>query len=169
MTDWGRAGVRLTPAEAEERRRRHATRAQQDRAARAEQLEQARQRWARGLIRPWYITAALDMRGLDGPDVDLWEAGEIYPTFDQLCALADLTEMLPIWFVTDHRPVDDAPIFICGRGRRMITIEPRPLVATFKPAEITAATEQANEFVDSEPPTPPRMGRRVTRAHPRTA
>jgi len=156
MTHWGRAGERLGPAEVEERRRRRAARANQDRAAHAVMLAEARRGWERGLVRPWYITNALDAKGLDGPDVDhacgveeptvdLWEAGEIYPTFKQLCALADLTGMLPSWFVTEHRPMDDGRVFICGRGRTPYMPEPRSLVTTFRRDAIAASVRADQE------------------------
>jgi hypothetical protein len=35
------------------------------------------------------------------PAVDQWEAGELYPSWWQLRALADLTGMWPVWF-TDN-------------------------------------------------------------------
>lgn len=86
--------------------------------------------WRDGLVSPRAITAALDMRELYGPEVDLacgvrepavdeWEAGQRYPTWDQLEALSRLTEF-PVQFFT--RPYDSEITagFLCqrsGRGR----------------------------------------------------
>lgn len=68
--------------------------------------------WRHGDIAPWRITLALNARGLYGPEVDRacgveepavdeWEAGRAYPTFDQLLALATLTEY-PVWSFIDR-------------------------------------------------------------------
>lgn len=96
---------------------------------------------------PERITAALDIRGLYGPEVDracgveepavdLWEAGDLVPTREQVEGLARLTgfpvrffylppppKMGPIWLcaedgceVIDDRP--NAPVVpLTGRGR----------------------------------------------------
>lgn len=77
-------------------------------AARAERA--ARQRWEAGKVVPDYITTALDMASLYGPEVDQacgveepavdeWEAGTRYPTWEQLQALAKLTDTTPTFFV----------------------------------------------------------------------
>ena len=103
MVLWLKPGVRATPDEESEYRRKLRARAARNRAAEEAGMAEARRGWARGMVRPWYISLALDARALEGPEVDLacgveepvvdlWEAGEIYPSFDQLCALAKLTE-----------------------------------------------------------------------------
>lgn len=62
----------------------------------------AHERWRQGMVVPHAITAMLDMHELYGPEVDLacaavepdvdrWEAGRLYPRWDQLVALAELT------------------------------------------------------------------------------
>jgi hypothetical protein len=59
---------------------------------------------------------ALDLRSLHGPEVDTackavepevdqWEAGERYPTWEQLRALADLTGFTPRWFTLTDDPL----------------------------------------------------------------
>ncbi len=114
MTRWLRAGVRADPREAAQVRQRKG-RARHDRERRT---EEARRAWDRGALRPWLLTMALDMRGLDGPEVDvacsveepmvdLWEAGEVYPTWEQLLALAELTGVYVWWFTMPHRPPDE--------------------------------------------------------------
>lgn len=99
---WGKAGQRLGTNEAG--RRRTAILADKHRAAASHErdLAQARSNWASGLVVPWRITAALNLKGLYGPevdvacgaqvpDVDRWETGELYPTWEQLLLLAELT------------------------------------------------------------------------------
>lgn len=110
MTRWARAGVRADPKEA----RARAGKLNQTKAARAAALEEARTKWARGLVRPYLITQALNLRGLEGPDVDVaclaaepdvdnWEAGILYPSFEQLVALAELTGVQPRFFTSSVR------------------------------------------------------------------
>lgn len=99
---WGKAGHRLTEQEvavrahaAASRRNRRQTRREADDAV-------AYRLWRAGELRPYRITIALNAQGLYGPevdvacgarepDVDLWEAGKLYPTWEQLLLLADLT------------------------------------------------------------------------------
>lgn len=75
------------------------------------ELEVARQAWQQGRVIPYRITTALDIRALYGPEVDQacgveepavdqWEAGELYPTWEQLLALAELTQF-PVKFFTN--------------------------------------------------------------------
>lgn len=91
-----------------------------------------RDRWARGLVVPHRITLALDIRELHGPqvdqacgarepDVDRWEAGERYPTWQQLQALAELTAF-PIEFFTPEpeqvHALGPGVMFVCKRSSR---------------------------------------------------
>lgn len=66
--------------------------------------------WLAGRVVPHHVTLALDSHGLVGPqvdiacgvtepDVDLWEAGKLYPTWEQLLLLAKLTERRVGYFV----------------------------------------------------------------------
>jgi len=75
---------------------------------RTEQLIAARS----GRPYPYRITQALDLRGLDGPEVDVacgavepavdrWEAGTEVPSRRQIELLAQLTGMLVGWFFTE--------------------------------------------------------------------
>jgi hypothetical protein len=88
-----------------------------DRGFRAAEIEEARAGWRLGLLAPWRITAALDLGGHHGPDVDTacgarepevdeWEAGTRYPTFEQLLLLAELTGRSPAWFVRLGEPIE---------------------------------------------------------------
>jgi hypothetical protein len=103
---WGKAGERLTEAEARKqagRRRLEAVRIEQS-IAREEEL--GYQDWAAGLLSPDRITLALDAKGLEGPEVDAqclaqepevdqWEAGTLYPSWEQTKALAELCGVTP--------------------------------------------------------------------------
>ncbi|MFC7344574.1 hypothetical protein [Saccharopolyspora griseoalba] len=113
MGRWGKAGVRLTEAEA----RRNAFEAARRRRDREVRREEAYQDWVAGRVVPHRITLSLDFRGLQGPEVDAackarepevdqWEAGIVYPRWDQLVALAELTGCEPGWFSQPVRPED---------------------------------------------------------------
>lgn len=148
---WGKAGVRLTPAEMEARelRRRAQAAAHAHRIAEAEQ--EAYEAWARGLLAPWRITTALDRCSLYGPAVDeacgtrepavdLWEAGLLYPTWEQVLALSNLTGFGPGFFI--HRDGDTGPIRISDTSLRFHLkgqLEDPPPVMAFT-AEAIAAT-----------------------------
>lgn len=106
-------------------------------------LKRLERDWNQGLVVPCRITAALDMRKLYGPEVDIacgarepdvdrWEEGTLYPTWEQLQKLADLTQVpLGFFFV----PATSAPsrVWLCNRARRKKGCElyepPRPVVA----------------------------------------
>ena len=80
---------------------------------------------------------ALDLRGLEGPEVDIacgvvepavdmWEAGTLVPTREQVAALAVLTDF-PVTFF--YQPADPplGPVWICRRGRGGCELyDPRP-------------------------------------------
>lgn len=82
---------------------------------------------ATGRIVPARITIALDICGLEGPevdiacggaepDVDMWELGLARPTPEQLRMMARLTRFQVAWF---YRPIEPGPlagepIFMCG-------------------------------------------------------
>lgn len=102
--------------------------------ARQQRIERAEQAYRAGNLFPVprRITMALDLRGLDGPevdvaclarepDVDLWEAGAAAPSFDQLQALATLTGFAWWWFVplAGEPPKLDRDLggWLCTRGR----------------------------------------------------
>ena len=73
---------------------------------------------------PRRITSALDIRMLEGPQVDRdlggeepmvdeWESGKRIPTPEQIEALADLTGFTPAFFYQDDPP-DLGPMILCG-------------------------------------------------------
>jgi hypothetical protein len=80
---------------------------------------------------PARITEALDLRKMDGPEVDLacgaqepdvddWEAARKVPSHEQIILLAELTRF-PVSFF--YRPVSDAErarrrVFLCDRTKR---------------------------------------------------
>lgn len=107
---WGKAGQRLDLDE----RDRQRIRAKANRARQFTQAdnERAWQEWRDGLACPNRITTALNMRDLYGPEVDeaclarepeveQWEAGERYPMWPQLLALAELTGFTARFFTTN--------------------------------------------------------------------
>lgn len=107
---WGKAGVRLTDGQITAADRHAGAQIAIGRQRSAENLRIARRKWAAGMVVPHRITMALDLNNLYGPqvdkacmaqepDVDMWEAGRLYPSWEQLCALARLTGMHPIHFV----------------------------------------------------------------------
>jgi hypothetical protein len=114
---WGKAGVRLTDAEAIARDARNRAERNQSAARRTADDEHAHRAWAEGRVVPHSITIALDSRSLYGPevdeacgakepDVDRWEAGDLYPTWEQLRKLAELCGVTPRFFTTSHRWID---------------------------------------------------------------
>lgn len=103
---WGKAGELLTSREAREQAAAARLRTQQ----RLKDEGAAHAAWEAGQVILYRITTALDINELDGPGVDeacgvkeptvdRWEAGTQYPTWGQLCALADLTGY-PVAFFT---------------------------------------------------------------------
>jgi hypothetical protein len=91
---------------------------------------------AAGKVVPARITIALDLRGLEGPevdeecgtfegnpdgDVDRWELAIAVPTREQVELLAKLTNFPVPWFYKPLPPgplLGDGPIWICWGGRR---------------------------------------------------
>jgi len=113
VTDQPKWGRRDT----ESARRRRSARGFHRRVMEQRQIEdeQARQKWLMGLVVPAHITMALDGADLHGPQVDWacgvqepavdnWEAGRLYPTWEQIVRLAELTSRRPSYFMA---PVHD--------------------------------------------------------------
>lgn len=129
MSGWGKAGVRLTPAEVEAHRRKAAKRRNTDRARSDREMNEGRRIWVRGLIVPRQISTALDLVGAEGPDVDVacgavepevdrWEAAELYPTWEQFVLLARYTGFAMQWFGHDAPDIEGGIMCIrSGKGR----------------------------------------------------
>lgn len=92
--------------------------------------------WRRGEVNPAALTMALDYRGLYGPQVDRacgveepavdqWEAGALYPRWEQLQALAVLTRFPVQIFVQPVAPQRGG--FVCIRGGRGKGCHPLPV------------------------------------------
>lgn len=148
MTRWGKAGQRLTPDEAEQRARMKRIAA--NKTARMVELSTAtaRRQWAKGLVRPYLITMWLDAKDLYGPEVDRacgveeptvdqWEAGHVYPTWEQLCALAELCGVRPWAFIREISLNDRGRLFLCGKVRSFEVT--RDIVRFFDPLALAAA------------------------------
>lgn len=144
---WGKAGIRLTPQETAVLDAKARTERNLAEAARVAEEEKAYKMWQAGLIRPAAITFALDAKGLHGPqvdeaclaaepDVDMWERGALYPTWEQLCALAKLTGNLPRFFGLWDNPI---PFQSTSLRFHMPVYDEPPLVWEF-PREVVAAT-----------------------------
>lgn len=144
---WGKAGQRLDDRERDQRARDAVRRRNQALLARGQDDAIAYRLWRAGEVRPYVITQTLNARGLYGPQVDvglagaarhvdLWEAGKLYPTWEQLLRLATL--------------VGVTPRFLCQRGSELAVSDtslrfhgfrddPEPLVTSY-PADVVAAT-----------------------------
>ena len=138
--------------------------------------QQAERDWQAGKIIPWRITVALDAHSLYGPEVDaacgveepavdMWEAGTLYPTWEQLCALATLCQTYP-WMFTHHIS-DTSPLrgFICDRRKRKNgcqQIDTSDRITVFTPEAIAAAHLPRQPPPPSNTPLPP-TGRRQMR------
>lgn len=149
---WGKAGVPLTPAEAAA----NDARAERARYRRALDNQRAYQLWRAGKVVPYRITVALDSLGLFGPEVDeacgveepavdKWESGSLYPTWDQLRALAKLCGVTERFFMLT--PGGDLPLRTSMRfhrvgGQRTDYLEPPP-VRCFTLAAVEAQTRDA--------------------------
>lgn len=101
--------------------------------------------WQAGHVRPYLVTAWLDYRGLYGPTVDhalgvrepgvdLWEAGQLYPTWEQFQALGTLCEV-PLRLFTQADP-QPPRIHVCGSAALRHL---RPPVTQWAPAALAAA------------------------------
>lgn len=116
---WGKAGVRLTEEQVRQKRAREF--ASKQRADEFHKLDtaRAREKWAMGLVVPAHITIALDAADLYGPEVDracgvvepavdMWEAGRLYPTWEQIVAVAELTRKTPAYFMAPVHHITSA-------------------------------------------------------------
>ncbi|MFI8977075.1 hypothetical protein ACIGO9_29630 [Nocardia asteroides] len=151
MTRWGKAGQRLTEAEFEQRIRqrraaREASRAHEEVAA-PEREAEGKRLWAAGLLVPAAITVALDRKELYGPEVDRacgaeepavdhWEAGILYPTWEQTRLLAQLCDVAVAMLCQDIEPI--RPLCAKARGHdddppSVMRFLPEAIAATLRP------------------------------------
>jgi hypothetical protein len=135
--------------------------------------QQARRAWAAGKVIPHRITTALDAGELYGPEVDAacgvaepavdeWEAGTLYPTWEQLCALAALVD-LSVHAFTMEPSAGAITGWICDRRRgggcTLVQSDP---VLEFT-AEAIAAANLPRRPPPSNTPRPPTGRRRLRR------
>lgn len=146
---WGKAGVRLTADEIKAATRARVAAANKERIRNEQAMAKARADWTAGRVVPWLITIALDAKRLYGPEVDeacgvaepgvdMWEEGTLYPTFEQLCALAKLTGKAPGYFMNRPGIVGIRPSDTSIRFHVRVDDEKEPLMA-FRPEAIAAA------------------------------
>lgn len=139
---WGKAGQRLTPEQVQANRHRAGLALIRDRA----EEDAAKRLWAAGLVRPWRITMMLNANMLYGPevdeacgarepDVDLWEAGKLYPSWEQLKLLAELTGCTPRFFCVEEP---------------MLAVEATSMRFHMSPAQLREV--QAEQWVDKFDP-----------------
>ncbi|HKS46746.1 MAG TPA: hypothetical protein VJT49_16865 [Amycolatopsis sp.] len=158
---WGKAGVPLTAREAA------AIDARNARSRYHHQLDQQRayHEWRAGKLVPYRITLALDAKDLYGPEVDaacgvaepqvdMWEAGTLYPTWEQLQALAALTGCTERFFM--RQPHEDLPHETSMRfhrigGQKCDRRQPPPVRAFTR--EAIAATVRSAPVLDSHLPS----------------
>lgn len=145
---WGKAGVRLSADEIEAATRARVAAANKERIRDEAAMAKARADWAAGRVVPWLITIALDAKRLYGPEVDeacgvaepgvdMWEEGTLYPTFEQLCALAKLTGKTPGYFMNRPGIVGIRPADTTLRFHVRVDDEKEPVMA-FRPEAIAA-------------------------------
>lgn len=146
---WGKAGVRLTDTEIEDANRARVAEVNKERIAHEQAMAKARADWAAGRVVPWLITITLDAKHLHGPEVDaacgvaepgvdMWEAGTLYPTFEQLCALAEYTGKTPGYFMNRPGIVGFRPSDTSMRFHVRVDDEKEPVMA-FRPEAVAAA------------------------------
>lgn len=144
---WGKAGQRLTERDIAVRTREAAQRAGKAKLTRAADDAVAYKLWRAGELRPCRITLALNARGLYGPqvdeacgaaepDVDLWEAGKLYPTWEQVLLLAKLCGVTPRLLCTRGPDLRVSDTSLRFHGMRD---DPEPPVTSYPP-EVVAAT-----------------------------
>lgn len=142
---WGRAGQRLTPVEAEGRDRVRAATHNKRAAADAARLAEAKREWAGGQMQPHSITIALDRAEQHGPKVDIalgvmeptvdwWEAGIVYPRWQDVLNLAKLCKVVPSILTCRHTWID-ARLTTWAYHDRGAKVGP-PLVLAFTPQAV---------------------------------
>lgn len=168
MTRWGKAGQRLSAAGRPVPNPRRLA-AELGRQARERNLRESFRRWRDGLVVPNRITTALDMRDLYGPTVDIacrarepevdqWEAGERYPRWDQLVALAVLTGHAPGWFtLTDPPlPVRSTSLWFHMTKAEQAEWKRQPVpVMQYSRAVLDARPDSPREMPDGDPLSAP--------------
>lgn len=134
MTGWGKAGERLTNAEQQQRRTARARRRFDAARAHDRMLAEGHRLWAAGKLVPAAITMHLGV--LDGPEVDAaclavepevdqWEAGILYPTWEQTAALAALCRCSVAALTMRPVPIQSTSLWLhMDAGERASYVEP---------------------------------------------
>lgn len=146
MTRWGKAGTRLTEQEMNSRGHAATTRRNQRQIARQADDRIAYRLWRAGELKPHVITLALDRHKLYGPevdeacgarepDVDLWEAGKLYPAWAQTLLLAKLCEVSPRFLCVRREPI---PFELTSLRFHILDLPSPPPVWSFSPEAVAA-------------------------------
>ncbi len=142
---WGRAGQRLMPGEAEGLDRVRAATRNKRAAGVATRLSEAKQEWAAGQMQPHSITTALDRAEQHGPEVDTalgvmeptvdwWEAGIVYPRWQDVLNLAELCKVVPSILTRHHTWIDASHTSLRHHVKDAAVSE--PLVLAFTPQAV---------------------------------
>jgi hypothetical protein len=153
VTAWGKAGVRLTPAEVAARAARQRTQRNRNRTFADATETEGYRAWREGRLIPATITLALDAHALTGPevdvacgarepDVDRWEAGVQYPSWEQTKLLAELCLVTVEFLTRSHSQLDANDTSLKFHVRASDRQQPA-LVPFFNPDAIAAATRTA--------------------------
>lgn len=151
---WGKAGERLDPIE-RGRRVRAAVAARNHREQRDRADEAIAYRlWREGMLSPYQITLMLDSRGFHGawvdescnaeePEVDLWEAGKLYPRWDQVQALAELCKVQLLFLLQERQRLHwlETSIRFHVPHAEVLAAAAEPPIWRY-PADVVAATVQ---------------------------
>lgn len=155
---WGKAGVRLTERESAQRNMT----AGRKRLEREQQQEAAYKLWSEGKAVPYRITLNLDRCGLEGPEVDAacnarepevdqWEEGILYPRWDQLVALAELTGVDPGWLCRPVKPEHIIPLHKTSAWWHLREAERQQYLQDYKEPVLSFRPEVVDARMRGEP------------------
>lgn len=159
---WGKAGVRRDEREAAQRRMELGRRRQVREQRRAEDQEVMYRLWADGRVVPYLITTALDACEWEGPEVDeacnarepevdQWEEGILYPRWDQLVALAELTGRTPMMFCRPPKPEHLIPLHETSMWHHMREAERQLYLRDYTPPVLSFPAEVVDARMRGEP------------------
>lgn len=165
---WGKAGQRLAPTERSEKEAQRVKEANRMANHREADTRASKAAHDRGELKPWRVTMALNLRQLYGPevdtacdaaepDVDDWEAGTLYPRWEQVVLLAKLVGN-PVGFFYQGGEPATGTIFICGGSaelrREMAKPRPDPILQYTHDALVAAGIRAPRKTITEIRPAP---------------